>query len=404
MTTSNNARVDETGNVYVTDAQGERLIGQYPDVTPEEAIAFYVRKFADTNSSLVLLEQRAKNGAPASEITESAAKLADQIDARAGIGNYEALSNRLSALTTSLSELSEAEKAKRAEAAEAALVARTAIVEQIEALAATDTSKLRWKDVATQVDALFVQWQEAQKNGARVGKNESNALWKRFRDARNKLDHERRAYFSELDQRTKSSKSAKEELITAAEALSGDNAVAKYRDLLEKWKQAPRAGKKVDDALWTRFKAAGDALYAAKKAADDEEDASYADNLVAKLAILDEAEKLLTATNADEARATLTGLSKKWDAAGKVPRAQFKSTEERMRKVESAVRKLEDAKWNDSNPDKIARSSGLAEQIEQKIADLTAAKVAALATGDKASIAAIDADIATQQSWLAVLG
>lgn len=404
MSTTDNARVDETGNVYVTDAQGERLIGQYPDVTPDEAIAFYVRKFSDTNSSLVLLEQRAKNGAPASEISESATKLAEQIEARAGIGNYDALSARLSALTESLSELSEAEKAKRAEAAEAALIARTSIVEEIEALAATDPSKLRWKDVSTHVDALFAQWQDAQKNGARVGKNESNALWKRFRDARNKLDHERRAYFSELDQRTKSSKSVKEDLIATAEALSGDNAVSKYRDLLEKWKQAPRAGKKVDDALWTRFKAAGDALYAAKKAADDEEDASYADNLVTKLAILEEAEKLLTATNAEDARATLTGLSKKWDAAGKVPRAQFKNTEERMRKVETAVRKLEEAKWNDSNPDKIARSSGLAEQIDQKIAELTAAKAIAVAAGDTTAVAQIEADIATQQSWLAVLG
>lgn len=403
MTTTDNARVDDSGNVYVTDSSGERLIGQYADVSPEEAIAFFVRKFNDTNASLVLIEQRAKNGASASEIAESASKIAEQISARAGIGNYDALSARLDTLQASLEGLTEAEKARRAEATEKALAERTAIVEAIEKLAASDPASLRWKDVSTQIDAYFAQWQEAQKSGPRLSKKDGDALWKRFRDARNKLDHERRAYFTELDQRTKSSKSVKEELISAAEKLSGANSLSQYRDLLEKWKKAPRAGKKVDDALWARFKAAGDALYQAKKAADDEEDAAYSGNLEVKLAILAEAEALLSATDAESARSTLTALNKRWDAAGKVPRAQLKATEERMRKVEAAVRKLEDAKWNASAPEKIARSTGLAGQIEQRIVALTAERDAAHKAGNSSAVKKLDADIETQKSWLSVL-
>lgn len=403
MTTTDNARVDDAGNVYVTDSEGERLIGQYADVSPEEALAFFVRKFNDTNASLVLIEQRAKNGAAASEIAESAAKISEQIAARAGIGNYDALSARLDVLKASLEGLTEAEKARRAEATEKALADRTIIVEAIEKLAASDPTALRWKDVSAQIDALFAQWQEAQKSGPRLSKKDGDALWKRFRDARNKLDHERRAYFAELDQRTKSSKSVKEELISAAEKLSGDNSLTQYRELLDKWKKAPRAGKKVDDALWARFKAAGDALYEAKKAADEEEDAAYSGNLEVKLAILTEAETLLTATDAESARATLKALNKRWDAAGKVPRAQLKSTEERMRKVEAAVRKLEDAKWSDSDPEKIARSSGLAGQIEHKIVELTRERELAQKAGNSAAVKKLDADIETQKSWLSVL-
>lgn len=403
MTTTDNARVDDAGNVYVTDSEGERLIGQYADVSPEEALAFFVRKFNDTNASLVLIEQRAKNGAAASEIAESAAKISEQIAARAGIGNYDALSARLDVLKASLEGLTEAEKARRAEATEKALADRTIIVEAIEKLAASDPTALRWKDVSAQIDALFAQWQEAQKSGPRLSKKDGDALWKRFRDARNKLDHERRAYFAELDQRTKSSKSVKEELIASAEKLSGDTSLTQYRELLDKWKKAPRAGKKVDDALWARFKAAGDALYEAKKAADEEEDAAYSGNLEVKLAILTEAETLLTATDAESARATLKALNKRWDAAGKVPRAQLKSTEERMRKVEAAVRKLEDAKWSDNDPEKIARSSGLAGQIEQKIAELTRERELAQKAGNVAAVKQLDADIETQKSWLSVL-
>ena len=34
-------RVDETGTVYVREAAGERVVGQYPDGTPEEALAYF---------------------------------------------------------------------------------------------------------------------------------------------------------------------------------------------------------------------------------------------------------------------------------------------------------------------------------------------------------------------------
>lgn len=405
MSEKTTARVDEAGHVYVVDASGERLIGQYADVSPEEALAFFERKFNDTNSALVLLEQRAKRGAPATELAESAGKLKEQIEARNGIGNYDALAERLTRLVDSLGELTAAEKEKNAAALEEAKAARLLIVEEIEKLAATDPAKIQWKQTTAQVEELFNQWQSSQKSGPRLSKADSNELWKRFRDARQKLDQHRRAFFAELDSKNKGAKSAKEDLITKAEALSsqGASGVATYRALLDQWKLAPRAGKKIDDALWVRFKAAGDALYAAKKSEDEAEDASYAGNLEVKLAILADAELLLDATDRVDARAKLNALQKKWDAAGKVPRAQLKPTEERMRKVEQAVRKLEDNHWNASNPEKQARSEGLAGQIEEKIDKLQAELSAAQQAKNAELVKDIESAIATQKEWLAVL-
>ena len=405
MSEKTTARVDEAGHVYVVEADGERLIGQYADVTPEEALAFFERKFNDTNSALVLLEQRAKRGAPAAEISESSKKIAEQVEARNGIGNYAALAERLEKLVASLSELNEAEKEKNAAAVEESRLARVAIVEQIEALASADPAKIQWKTTTAKVDELFAAWQAAQKNGPRLSKTESNDLWKRFRDARQKLDQHRRAFFADLDSKNKGAKSAKEELIAKAEALlsQGSNGVAAYRGLLDQWKLAPRAGKKIDDALWTRFKAAGDALYAAKKEQDEVEDASFAGNLEVKLAILVEAEALLEATDRVDARNKLNALQKKWDAAGKVPRAQLKPTEERMRKVEQAVRKLEDNHWNASNPEKQARSEGLAGQLEEKIEKLESELANAKAAKDSKKTKELEEAIATQKEWLAVL-
>jgi hypothetical protein len=405
MSEKTTARVDEAGHVYVVEADGERLIGQYADVSPEEALAFFERKFNDTNSALVLLEQRAKRGAPAGEIAESAKKIATQIETRNGIGNYLALAERLDKLVASLSELSEAEKEKSALVAEASRLARVSIVEEIESLASTDPSKIQWKTTTAKVEELFTRWQSEQKSGPRLSKTESNELWKRFRDARQKLDQHRRAFFAELDSKNKGAKSAKEDLISKAENLQeqGSNGVAAYRTLLDQWKLAPRAGKKIDDALWARFKTAGDALYAAKKEQDEVEDASFAENLVAKLAILSEAETLIDATDRVDARAKLNSFQKKWDAAGKVPRAQLKTTEERMRKVEQAVRKLEDNFWNASNPEKQARSEGLAGQLEEKIEKLELELTAAQAAKDNKKVLDIQESIKIQKEWLAVL-
>jgi uncharacterized protein YceH (UPF0502 family) len=121
------------------------------------------------------------------------------------------------------------------------------------------------------------------------------------------------------------------------------------------------------------------------------------------LEILTEAELLLTATDYAQARSTLNGLQKRWDAAGKVPRAKIREVEDRMRKVETAVRKLEEAHWDKSNPEKQARSEGLAGQIESKIATLEGQLALAQSAGDAARVASIEDDIAAQRSWLAVL-
>jgi hypothetical protein len=159
----------------------------------------------------------------------------------------------------------------------------------------------------------------------------------------------------------------------------------------------------IQPKVWKRFKAAGDAIYAAKNEEFERDEAEYQANLVVKLEILTDAEVLLASTDFAQARATLNGLQKRWDAAGKVPRAKIREVEDRMRKVETAVRKLEEAHWDKSNPEKQARSEGLAGQIESKIAALEAERAVAQSAGDSARVAVIDEDIAAQRSWLAVL-
>lgn len=399
------SRVDEDGNVFVVDVNGERLIGQYPDVTPEEAIGFFERKFNDTNSSLVIIEQRLKRKASTKELTESLKKVQKAVEEKAGIGNYDALQVRIETMHKEITLLAESESADKTLAVEKARADREHIVAEIEKIAAQDPAKIQWKKTTADVDELFSSWQNLQKTGPRLPKAEADELWKRFRTARQKLDKLRRNYFASLDSQSKEAKSVKEQLISQAEKLdaTSSSSVAAYRELLEKWKKAPRAGKKTDDALWDRFKAIGDKLYQAKKEADTAEDESYAGNLDVKLSILADAEKLTSSEDPVLARAELNNLQKKWEKAGKVPRAHFKSTEDRMKKVEFAIKKLEEKHWQDSNPEKIARSEGLAGQIEEKIDKLIAELLIAQKENNVSHIAELESAISTQKEWLDVL-
>ena len=52
MTTSEWGRVAEDGTVYVRTADGERSVGQYPEGTPEEALAFFAKRYDERTPSV----------------------------------------------------------------------------------------------------------------------------------------------------------------------------------------------------------------------------------------------------------------------------------------------------------------------------------------------------------------
>lgn len=398
-------RVDETGTVFVTDRGTERAVGQYPDGTAEEALAYFKRKFAELEGQVRLLEQRARGGAPAADVAKTVASLTEALESPSAVGDIESLRTRVSALTVAVEKLTEEQKAQAAAALEVAVAERTTIVAAAEALAAKDPQSVQWKQATAELEALFARWKDHQQTGPRLPKKQADELWKRFRAARTTVETHRRAFFATLDAEHKEARSRKQDLVTRAEALvpQGTAGIPAYRRLLDEWKQAGRAGKKVDDALWESFKAAGDQLYAAKAEVDARENEEFQGNLTAKLALLDEAAPLLTATDRQVARNTLTNIQKRWDAIGKVPRDQMKTVEDRLRAIETAVRKLEDAHWNNSNPEKKARSEGLAAQLESAISALEAELEVAQGAQNTAKVAELTEALEARRAWLAAV-
>ena len=399
-------RVDETGTVYVREATGERVVGEYPDGTAEEALAYFERKFVELAGQVTLLEQRAKRGAPANDIAKAVATLSSTVAGANAVGNLAALQTRLEALGGAVSELTEKQSEEAKAAVTVALAERTALVVEAETLAAADPAKAQWKQVTATLDDIFARWQKHQQEGPRLPKNDSNELWKRFRAARSTIDQHRKAFFAELDSTHKDARTRKQDLVAKAEALvpKGIDGIPAYRALLDEWKLAGRAGKKIDDALWAKFKAAGDLLYSAKSEVDALDNVEFEANLALKLELLTEAEPLLNQTDRVKAKEALLSVQRRWDAIGKVPRDKVKPIEDRLRKVETAVRKLDEDHWQRSNPEKQARSQGLASQLNDAIARLEEELTEAKAKGDAKKVAAAEEALNARKIWLDALG
>lgn len=401
-------RVDEDGTVSVREAEGWRVVGQFPDGSPEEALAYFERKYTDLASEVTLLEVRhRRGGASASDLRSTANALRAKIDGAAAVGDLERLQARVAALTETLAEASASEAAAARVAVEDAVAARTALVERAEELASRDPKSVQWKQVSAELTALFDQWQEQQQNGPRLPRSTAQQLWKRFRDARATVDRHRRAFYAELDEAHKAVRDRKTRLIERAEALAsrGEDGIAAYRDLLDEWKTAGRAGKKADDALWARFKAAGDALYSARGEREAAEVEASREKITAKRALLEEARSIPDEKDVAKARSLLTGVQRRWDEIGRIfPRDAERSLDDDLRKIEQAVRSREEVEWKRNDPETQARADDMTRQLTDAITRLEGEVAAAEAAGDARTAAKAREALEARRSWLRALG
>jgi hypothetical protein len=398
-------RVDEEGTVYVREAAGERAVGQFPGASADEALALYVRRFLDVQAKVSLFEQRlTATDLSIKEIDQTLTRLTEELAEPAAVGDLDGLRARLDALRETAAERRAAAEAERAAAREAAVVARTAIVEQAEKIAATDPSRVQWRPAGEQLRTLLDQWKEAQRSGPRLDRPTEESLWKRLSHARTTFDRERRHFFAELENRNTAAKVAKERLVAEAERLSTSTdwgaTAGQFRDLMAQWKAAGRASRADDDALWARFRSAQDAFFAARDAQAAATDTEFRANLEVKERILAEAEALVPVRDLAAAKSALRSIQDRWEAAGKVPRADLQRVEGRLRAVEAAVRDAEQAQWRRTNPETRARAEGAAAQLEQAIAGLEADLAKAKAAGDARKIADAQAALDARRAWL----
>ena len=388
-------RVDADGTVWVKDGDW-RSVGQVVDVSADEALAFYVVRFTELASQVTLLEQRSKAGASARDLSAAIEKLVVALTDAHAVGDLNALRLRVGVVAESIAGLKDKQDAENKEASAQSLERRKAIVDRVEAIAAQITGSIHWRNAQKEIGDLFDSWKEEQKLPHRIPKKAADELWNRFKTARQTFDRAQRAFFQTKQSADKEAKSVKTDLCEKAEALApkGADGIGQYRGLLEEWKKAPRAARALDNQLWDRFKAAGDALYSAGSA-------EWTANGEAKEALLSQFQHLLTENDADVAKRGFRELRTKWDLLGNVAKADERRIDDGIRAIERHVRTLETDHLERTNPAKVALREGFAAQVEASIAQLEA-QAAGLSDAD--AMARIQSEIASKKEWLAAIG
>ncbi|WP_029069743.1 DUF349 domain-containing protein [Jonesia quinghaiensis] len=397
--------VDEDGTVHVRDGEETRTVGQIPDSTPDEALAFYARRYLDLDAKVTLFEVRlTTTDLSVKEIDSTLAKLNEETASPSAVGDLPSLRARVEALSQVAAKRREELEVQRAAAKQVAFAKRTEIVERAEKIAGTDPSKIQWRPAGEELRALLEQWKEAQRSGPRLDKAAEDSLWKRFSHARTTFDRERRHFFSELEKQNASAKEVKSSLVEQAEKLSTstewNETAAAYRELMNQWKAAGRASRKDDDALWARFRGAQDAFFARREEANAAINAEFEANLVVKEALLVRAEALVPVKDLSHAKTELRSIQDAWETAGKVPRNDIQRVEGRLRAVERAIKDAEQSQWDRTNPETRARAEGALAQLEQGIEQLEADLAAAQAAGKEKKVKELTSALEARRSWL----
>jgi hypothetical protein len=392
-------RVADDGTVYVRTIDGERQIGSWQAGSPDEALAFFKRKFDALETEISLLEQRmSSTDMSPGQAKASIARLTGAVTGANAIGDLDSLCVRLDALSGTIEHRREEHKAAREQAKNEAHEIKERIVAEAERLAVEAT---HWKASGERMRQLLEDWKAA----PRGDRTSEAVLWKRLSAARNGFAKRRKAYFASLEEERETIRARKEELVSKAEELSSSKdwggTASAYRELMRSWKQAGRADRTAEDELWTRFKTAQDAFFAARAEVLEAKDRELHEHVVVKEQLLAEAEKLLPVTDARATRATLRGILERWERAGAVPRDSQERLEGGLRKVEEQIRKAEDSHWRRTNPEALSRARGTVEQIRSAITQLEGQLAKAQASGDQKAQQQAQEAIAARRSWLA---
>ncbi|MDX6250408.1 MAG: hypothetical protein QOF10_3768 [Kribbellaceae bacterium] len=390
-------RVADDGTVFVRTKDGERAVGQWPDANPEEALAFYTRRYDALEFEVDLLEKRVQAGTVSPDDARAAVKkVTSSIDEAQAVGDLDGLRARLDSLTPLVAQQREKKKAERAAKVEEAREAKTKIATEAETIAAgTD-----WRHGVTRLRELLDEWKAL----PRLDKSSDDELWHRFSSARTTYTRHRKQHFAELSSKRDEAAVVKERLAAEAEGLAASTdwgpTSGRFRDLMRQWKAAGPAPREVDDKLWARFRSAQDAFFGARDAIQAEENEEQVANLAAKEALLVEIEAILPVHDAKAARDQLRDLLDRWDAIGKVPRDSMRAIDSRLRTVEQAVKAAEDEVWNRSNPEARARAEATVKQLQALITDLEKQAAKAEAQGNTRKATEAREAIEARQAWL----
>ena len=381
----------EDGRVLVRTDAGDREVGTW-EGDPVDGLRHYARGFADLEVRVALLEQRLGGAAKPGQVREQARRLQSEVQAAQVVGDLDGLAVRLTTVMAAADAASALVRRQREQEGREAHEHRERLVAEAEELATSQ----QWKATGERYTALLEEWKTI-----RAGDRETaQQLWQRFSAARRRFTERRGEHFKALDAQRGQARSAKEALVAEAESLATstdwDATSRAMAGLMRRWKEAPRGDRRTEDAQWKRFRAAQDAFFAARGQARSAEDAALEAVVAVKEELLPEAERIDAGKDPQGAQSRLRDVQKRWDAAGRVPRAAYGPLEDRLRAVEERVR--------DATASRLAPARGpgdvMLEKLRAQVAELREQAERARGAGDERRARDAEQQLSVKQMWL----
>lgn len=387
-------RIDADGTVYVKTAEGERVVGSWQAGTPEEGLAHFARRFADLVTEVDLIESRLASGvADPSQAAASVRRLRDSLAEAHVVGDLDGLAARLDKLAQVADEKAVAARAAREEARAQAIARKTALVEEAEQIANTSSG---WKAAGDRLRAILDEWRTIRG----IDKKTDGELWKRYAAARDAFNRRRGAHFAALDAARKEAQATKEALVAEAEALADSTdwttTANQLKELMARWKAAPRASKEAEQRLWARFRAAQDSYFTRRSEAFAAREAEQKENLRRRQELVAAAEALDVDADPRAAQAALRDILARWAETGRVRREAAAPLERRLRAVEDKVRQAMDTAWRRTAPS----SNPLLAQMREQVSEAEERLARARAAGDAKRIIEAEEALAAKRQFL----
>lgn len=147
-------------------------------------------------------------------------------------------------------------RARRAQGLEALRASRTEARAKKDAICAEAEGlpgEGSWKDASVAFGTLQERWKEA----GSAGREDDQALWKRFGEARKKFYEARTAFYRQRDESLKENQRKKEALLAEVEKMDGGldpgPSLARLKTVREEWRVIGPAPREKHEELWTLF-------------------------------------------------------------------------------------------------------------------------------------------------------
>ena len=222
---------------------------------------------------------------------------------------------------------------------EAASAAASAMTPAATPAATTATTVADWRLLARALENFQLEWRKLGPVEHTVPHKSQPALAARMKVAIDRLD-------APLSEARRVAQLVREKLIARANVLSADtksrDVIAKVRELQGEWQAHAKTlplMRQVENALWTQFKTATDAVFTQRDAMHAARDTEFKTNQATRQALITRLASLTADTSATEIKRAVADVDAEWRKCGDAPRAEAAQLEARFRAARDAAQK-----------------------------------------------------------------